>query len=107
MLRRYWWFLPAAFLVERRGFVAKAPGTGSDTTVTAEAIARRKTQGDFAPGTMTAPCRNVVRMHLLIFFFAGASVAKLDGFLVYAVVYAGHFFPWRLLKPTPSLPTTA
>lgn len=107
VLRRYWWFLPLAFLAERRGFVAQAPGTGLDTAVTAEAIARRKAPGDFAPGTMTAPYRNVVRMHLLIFFFAGASVAKLDGFLVYAVVYAVYFFPWRLLKPNASLPTTA
>lgn len=98
VFRRYWLFLPAAFLAERRGFFAQAPGTGTDTAVTAEAIARRKAQGDFASGTMMAPYKNVVRMHLLIFFFAGAAMAKLDSFLVYAVVYAVYFFPWRLLK---------
>ena len=47
---------------------------------------------------MMAPYRNVVRLHLLIFFFAAAHFAKLDNFLVYAVVYAVYFFPWRLIK---------
>jgi hypothetical protein len=37
-------------------------------------------------------------MHLLIFFFAFAHFARLDNFLVYAVVYAAYFFPWRLLR---------
>lgn len=34
----------------------------------------------------------------LIFFFAGAHAAKLDGFLVYAVVYAVYFSPWRVFR---------
>ncbi len=38
---------------------------------------------------------NVVRMHLLIFFFAFTTAVGLDGFLVYAVVYAAYFWPWR------------
>jgi hypothetical protein len=37
-------------------------------------------------------------MHGLIFFFAFAHFAKLDGFLVYSVVYAVYFFPWRLVR---------
>ena len=45
-----------------------------------------------------APYRNVVRMHLLIFFFAFTSMAGADGALVYGVVYAVYFFPWRLLR---------
>jgi hypothetical protein len=40
----------------------------------------------------------VVRLHLLIFFFAAAHFLKLESFLVYAVVYAVYFFPWRLVK---------
>jgi len=39
-----------------------------------------------------------VRLHLLIFFFAFASIAKVGGFAVYAVVYAVYFFPWRLVR---------
>lgn len=49
-------------------------------------------------GGLMAPYKNVVRLHLLIFFFAAAHFAKLDSFIVYAVVYAVYFFPWRLVK---------
>ncbi len=31
-------------------------------------------------------------MHILIFFFAGAYFAKLDSFIIYAVVCAVYFF---------------
>jgi hypothetical protein len=51
----------------------------------------------FDPGSAY---RNVIRMHLLIFFFAGASILKLENLWVYAVVYVVYFFPWRLLKRT-------
>ena len=44
------------------------------------------------------PYKNVVRMHLLIFFFAFAHFVRLENFFVYAVVYAVYFFPWRLVK---------
>ncbi|MDZ8118847.1 DUF6498-containing protein [Pontiella agarivorans] len=53
--------------------------------------AKQKAGADF----MFGPYRNVIRMHLLIFFFAGAHFMKLDHFAVYAVVYAVYFFPWR------------
>ncbi|MFI5356657.1 MAG: DUF6498-containing protein [Opitutales bacterium] len=94
--RRYWIFLPMAFLAERAIFVAK-PTPPDDGAVTAAAIARRKAAAA-ADNSMMKPYKNVMRMHFLIFFFAGASFAKLDNFLVYAVVYAVYFFPWRLLK---------
>jgi hypothetical protein len=45
-----------------------------------------------------APYRNVVRMHLLTFFFAFAHFARVDTFAVFTVVYAAYFFPWRLLR---------
>jgi len=41
---------------------------------------------------------NVIRMHLLIFFFFFAHFARLENFAVYAVVYAVYFFPWRLVR---------
>lgn len=96
VLSRYWWFLPVAFLAERAAF-RPAPAGPPDTAVTPEAIARRKASALQAP--MTAPYRNVVRMHLLIFFFAFAHFARLENLAVYAVVYAVYFFPWRLLRP--------
>lgn len=98
VLRRYWIFLPVAFLAERGGFasVSKPAAQGVPTR---EA---RKIYTPPATGTdhnkMMAPYKNIIRMHLLIFFFAGAHFARLDNFLVYAVVYAVYFFPWRLLK---------
>ncbi len=92
VLRRYWIFLPIAFLAERAAF-APPRSEGPSPAVTPEAILRRKAGGD----AMMTPYRNVIRMHLLIFFFAFAHFAKLENFAVYAVVYAVYFFPWRLL----------
>jgi hypothetical protein len=100
VVSRYWIFLPVAFLTERRAF----DGVGSlgsaptnDASVTAAAIAARKSR-DTGMSGMMAPYRNVIRMHLLIFFFAFAHFAGLENFYVYAVVYAVYFFPWSLLK---------
>ncbi len=97
--RRYWHFLPAAFLAERAGFMRAPETLIDDLSVTATAIAARKARNARrAGGPMMAPYRNVVRMHGLIFFFAFAHFAHVGGFLVYAVVYAVYFFPWRLLR---------
>lgn len=102
VFQRYWWFLPAAAIAERAAFRFKPaePEGPPDTAVTAEAIAARHARNAKAGlgGGMMAPYKNVVRLHLLIFFFAAAHFAKLGSFLVYAVVYAVYFFPWRLVK---------
>ena len=42
------------------------------------------------------PYKNVIRMHLLIFFFAGAAALNLDSFIIYAVVLCVYFFPFKL-----------
>jgi hypothetical protein len=47
---------------------------------------------------MSRPYINVVRMHLLIFFFAFAHFLKVDSFVVYAVVSFVYFFPWSEIK---------
>jgi len=98
VLRRYWWFLPAAFLAERAAFMREPEPAIPDTSVTVAAIAARKVANASKGGSrMMAPYRNVMRMHVLIFFFAFAHFAKLDNFAVYAVVYAVYFFPLRLV----------
>lgn len=94
VLRRYWWFVPAAAIAERAAFRPK-PVTPADTAVTPEAIAQRKANAMNAP--MMAPYKGVIRMHLLIFFFAFAHLVKLENFAVYAIVYVVYFFPWRLV----------
>jgi hypothetical protein len=95
--RRYWQFLPSAFLAERAGFLRQPQPTTDDLAVTPLAIAARKAASARRSGTMMAPYRNVMRMHGLIFFFALAHFAHVDSFIVYAVVYAVYFFPWRLV----------
>ena len=98
VVRRYWTFLPAAFLAERAGFARRSTAVKDDLSVTAAAIAARKAANVRKRGAMLAPYRNVMRMHFLIFFFALAHFARLDTFVVYTVVYAAYFFPWRLLR---------
>ncbi len=102
VVRRYWAFLPVAFLAERAAFRWNATNSTNDTAVTPAAIARRKGRA-FGDGLM-APYKNVIRMHLLIFFFAGVHAIGADKFLVYAVVYAVYFFPWRLWRRPESRP---
>jgi hypothetical protein len=95
VFRRYWPFVIIAAVAERAVFRAP-PQAPSDTAVTAEAIARRKAEAG-SSGIMVA-YKGVIRMHLLIFFFAFAHFAHLENFAVYAVVYFAYFFPWRLLR---------
>ncbi|MBL9202060.1 MAG: hypothetical protein JNL39_16230 [Opitutaceae bacterium] len=99
VVARYWLWLPVAFLAERAAFRRPESGVprAGDTAVTPEAIRRRKAASAAAGATMMAPYKNVIRMHLLIFFFAGAHYAGLENFWVYAVVYAVYFCPWRWL----------
>ena len=83
VFRSYWVWIPVALLAERLAFKrpSRLPGERPPD-----------------PGAgMMAPYKNVVRLHLLIFFFAFAHFAKVESFAVYAVVYVVYFFPWRLL----------
>jgi hypothetical protein len=100
--RRYWWALPSAFLAERGLFMQRTfntPSAPPDVSVTAEAIARRKAANlHKAPPRIAAPYVRVMRMHVLIILLGGVHAARLDGFAVYAFVYALYFFPWRLLR---------
>lgn len=99
VFRRYWWFLPAAAIAERAAFRLPdgEPDETPDTSVKAADVARRLAKPRKGLTGMMAPYRNVVRLHLLIFFFAAAHFVRLDSFLIYAVVYAVYFFPWRLV----------
>lgn len=47
---------------------------------------------------MFQPYINVIRMHLLILFFAFSYALKFDSFLVFATVYFVYFFPWSELR---------
>jgi hypothetical protein len=94
--RRYWPFLPSAFLAHRAAFLRR-PFSLSGSPSLAD--------GKNISGLFTEPYRNVIRLHILIFFFFFAHFARLENFAVYAVVYAAYFFPWRLVrKPAPRAP---
>lgn len=97
--RRYWPFLPSAFLAHWAAFMRKPLSLGGDLTVAS--LGSSKKFGNL----VTEPYRNVIRMHFLIFFFFVAHFARLENFAVYAVVYAAYFFPWRLLRRAPNGPT--
>ncbi len=96
VVARYGWFVPVALLAERDAFRSTSVPPG----VVGAAMLRRVADKN---GGMFRPYRNVVRLHLLIFFFAGASFLKVENFAVYAVVYAVYFFPWRLVRRAPAV----
>jgi len=95
--RRYWPVLPSAFLAHRAAFLRKPLSLDRDLSLASFA------RDNKARNLITEPYRNVIRMHVLIFFFFLAHLAKLENFAVYAVVYAVYFFPWRLLR-RPAMP---
>ena len=78
VLADYWPFVLVAAVAERKTF-RRGPEVVRD-------------------GGLTRPYKNVVRLHLLIFFFALTSFLHLHNFAIYAVVYAVYFFPWRLVR---------
>jgi hypothetical protein len=92
IVRRYWVFLPSAFLAHRAAFLRKPLSLSRDMSVAS--LGGSKKLG----GLFSEPYRNVLRMHLLLFFFFFAHFAGLENFAVYAVVYAAYFFPWRLVR---------
>jgi hypothetical protein len=86
VLANYWYFLPATFLAERRGFSMESTRNEDPINIIAD-----------AGSGFLQPYRNVIRMHVLILLFILVSFAKLENIYVYALVYAVYFFPWRLL----------
>ena len=101
ILRRYWPFLPSAFIAHRAAFMRKpftlTPGKSLPT------VNDNKKFGE----VFTEPYRNVMRMHMLIFFFFFAHFAGLENFVVYSVIYAVYFFPWRLVRRTSAPAVTS
>ncbi len=85
-------------LAHRAAFLRKPLSLDRDLSV------RSIAAGNKFGSLMSEPYRNVVRMHLLIFFFFFAHFARLENFGVYSAVYAVYFFPWRLVRrpPTPA-----
>ena len=98
VMRRYWPFLPSAFLAHRAAFLRPS------LSLTPKLSARDLSDNNGIAGLMSEPYRNVIRLHMLIFFFFFAHLARLENFAVYAVVYAVYFFPWRLVRKPATQP---
>jgi len=105
LAKPYGIFLVPALIVERRYVfapflqaVSMVNGKNGEG-LTAESKTDKKTSAQKLFGSaMGRPYINVVRMHILIFFFALCHFLKVDSFAVYAVVYFVYFFPWREVK---------
>lgn len=90
IVKRCWWFLPLAFIAERAAFL---PDKKGGENLSGEDLSNRLGDG------VRVPYRNVIRLHLLIFFFAFVTLAGgVQGPLVFLVVYAVYFFPWWIVK---------
>src|SRR5206468_7762308 len=83
----------SAFIAHRAAFMRKPFSLVAGTSLSVVGADNKRFGQLF-----TEPYRNVMRMHLLIFFFFFAHLARLENFAVYAVIYAVYFFPWRLLR---------
>lgn len=106
LLRPYGIFLIPAIIAERKHVfqslvraVQTVRAMVSPNDQVADKTAEKKEKINFPLGdAMGRPYLNVVRMHLLIFFFAFCHALKVDSFLVYVVVYSVYFFPWSEIK---------
>jgi hypothetical protein len=96
VLARYAIWLPVVFFSERAAFRLPPPRVVDTTSVKAADIEQRKARDGSM--LMVKPYLNVIRLHVLIFFFAFAHHMRWESFAIYAVVYAVYFFPWRLLS---------
>ena len=75
VVRNGWWWLIAAAIAERRSLWPPVAEAGV--------------------ANLFAPYASVIRLHLLLFFFAAMYFVGLDGIVVYAIVYTVYFWPWR------------
>jgi hypothetical protein len=97
VVRRYWSFLPAAFVAERAIFVRQP----SMPRVAASRSNAAQSAMDANNISILAPYRQVIQMQLTIFLLIGAAALHFDNFRMVAMIYAVYFFPWSLLRRRP------
>jgi hypothetical protein len=96
MVPKYGLFLIPVAIAERRMLLgSKRALQDARPPDPADGIAPAlKASGPSRHDLFARPYANVVRMHLLIFFFFICHALKIASFPVYAVVYSVYFFPW-------------
>ncbi|TVR99415.1 MAG: hypothetical protein EA418_00160 [Wenzhouxiangellaceae bacterium] len=101
VLKRFIWFVPLAFIAERRLFrLPPPPGPETNSPTPADDAKAIELGSD----DMMLAYKGVLRLHMLIFFFFFAAIIGLDHFLLYATVYAAYFFPWHQLRQSGNRP---
>jgi hypothetical protein len=107
LMPKYGFFLVPIIISERRALFGSLGALldakrefGSDQYLTQ----LFKASGASTHDLFSRPYVNVVRMHLLIFFFAICHALKIDSFAVYVVVYAVYFFPWSVFRRSDADP---
>ena len=109
LMPKYGAFLLPVIVAERRALLGSLGALvhARQSAAPDQAIAQLlQSSGASAHGLLSRPYVNVVRMHVLIFFFAICHALKIDSFPIYVVVYAVYFFPWSALRqaePEPAV----
>ena len=104
VLRRYSWALPSAFLARRYAFARRTFVPSAPTAARPDAMANGPDGGPTrrpetaAESRVFGPYLQVMRMHVVIIAFGAVHAARRESFLVYALIYALNFFPWRLVR---------
>lgn len=104
VLPLYGAFLVPAILAERAHVFAapasaiRAVNEGRPAAGLVDKVLPRSLPGQNLGTLFSRPYVNVIRMHLLIFFFAASHALHVDSFLVYAAVYGVYFFPWAAFR---------
>ncbi len=78
--------------------VQAGPSQGGPLGLIAPGKGGKKGPGD----PFFRPYINVIRMHILIFFFAFSQMLKVNPFFIYSVVYFVYFFPWTAFRTAPA-----
>jgi hypothetical protein len=100
LMPRYGIFLIPVILAERRALFGSMEALFHARRIaSAEDVGQLlKAAGVSGQGLIARPYLNVIRMHVLIFFFAIAHALKIDSLPIYIIVYSVYFFPWSAFR---------
>jgi len=109
LMPRYGIFLIPVVVAERRALLGSIEALIHARRIrSAEDVGQLlKAAGVSGHGLFSRPYLNVIRMHVLIFFFAICHALKVDSFPIYVVVYSVYFFPWSAFRRTAEAPQAA
>lgn len=100
VVSEYWWFLLIVLVSDRHDVLGKRAPLPAEPQSTKKAMSKMN---------LMKPYAKVVRLHILIFVFAGAQAMQWSEALLLVIIHAAYFLPWRrfyrLVKPRASATT--